>query len=65
MQVKLNEKKANYKKMTILAKTSPKAISCGTALRTEKSFYFRAAKPDAQNSVDNLIMTRVFQIVFR
>ena len=27
--------------------------------------FFRAAKPDAQNSVDNLIMTRVFQIVFR
>ena len=27
--------------------------------------FFRAAKPDAQNSVGNLIMTRVFQIVFR
>ena len=27
--------------------------------------FFRAAKPDAQNLVDNLIMTRVFQIVFR
>ena len=35
------------------------------ALRTEKSRFFRAAEPDAQNSVDNLIMTRVFQIVFR
>ena len=26
--------------------------------------FTRAAKPDAQNSVDNLIMTRDFQIVF-
>ena len=34
-------------------------------MRTEKSRFFRAAEPDAQNSVDNLIMTRVFQIVFR
>ena len=27
--------------------------------------FFRAAKPDAQSSVDNLFMIRVFQIVFR
>ena len=44
---------------------NPKAISYGRSLRTEKSRFFRAVKPDVQNSVDNLIMTRVFQIVFR
>ena len=27
--------------------------------------FFRAAKPDAKKSVDNLVMTGVFQIVFR
>ena len=30
-----------------------------------KTSFFRAAKPVPQNSVDNFIMTRVFQIVFR
>ena len=34
-------------------------------MRTEKSIFSRAAKPDAMNSVDNLIMTRVFQIILR
>ena len=42
-----------------------KAISYGTAFREPKNtIFFRAAKPDAQNSVDNLIMIRVFQVVF-
>jgi len=36
----------------------------GTFLRTENERFFRAAKPNAQNSIDNLIMIRVFQIVF-
>ena len=34
-------------------------------MRTENERFFRAAKADAQNSVDNLIMTRLFQIVSR
>ena len=33
-------------------------------MRTENERFFRAAKPNAQNSIDNLIMIRVFQIVF-
>jgi len=41
-----------------------KAFSYGTFLRTENERFFRAAKPNAQNSIDNLIMIRVFQIVF-
>ena len=31
----------------------------------KRTFFSRAAKPDAQNSVENLITTRVFHIVFR
>ena len=34
-------------------------------MRTEKSRFFRAAEPDAQNSVDNFIMTRVLFYCFR
>ena len=33
-------------------------------MRTENERFFGAAKPNAQNSIDNLIMIRVFQIVF-
>ena len=33
-------------------------------MRTENERFFRAAKPNAHNSIDNLIMIRVFQIVF-
>ena len=33
-------------------------------MRTENERFFRASKPNAQNSIDNLIMIRVFQIVF-
>ena len=40
------------------------AFSYGTFLRTDNERFFRAAKPNAQNSIDNLIMIRVFQIVF-
>ena len=45
-------------------KNGPKAFSYGTFLRTENERFFRAAKPNAQNSIDNLIMIRVFQIFF-
>ena len=40
------------------------SISYGRLLTTLKSFFFRAAKLDAHNLVDILIMARVFQNVF-
>ena len=38
-----------------------KAFSYGTFLRTENERFYRAAKPNAQNSIDNLIMAGNFR----
>ena len=45
----------------LLELLTSKAISYGTFLRTENERFFRAAKPNAHNSIDNLIMAGNFR----